>query len=179
MRKDNFFIRCFKYTQMCVCIHMHNMCKMKKNPKTKAWVVFLRIYFFFFYLRLLNLILSIKLHLGKTLNCFNHKMECSNCALLCLVQHSPRSKAGPASALTQPCQGHFHRFHLTSAHKAKTAPFTWGEALEHPHQLSFLTQPVWARNSRLVQPNRYHCLDFNDKNPGAEEWQAAWNDGMS
>lgn len=147
---------------------MHNMCKMKKthsNNKTLSGLPKTMV----FYLRLLNPILSIKLHLGKALNYCNLKMEC--CQLcLCLTMLGaalPKEQSGPSVC---PCTDIPRPLSQTSSHfctqNKDCALHTrkgMDKALEHQHQLSFFTQLVQAGkwpHSRLVLQCGYRRLDF-------------------
>lgn len=125
MRKDA-FIRCFK----CLCVYICTICvKWRKTPNNKALSGLPKIMFFFFYLRLLNPILSIKLHLGKALNFYNHKRECSQlCLYLTMLGGAlPEERSGPSCALRQTLRGHFHKLHLPSAHRTKRLCPSHGE----------------------------------------------------
>lgn len=96
------------------------MCKTKKNPNNKTLSGLPKA--MSFYLRLLNPILSIKLHLGKALNYYNHKMECSQLCL-CLTMLGaalPKEQSGRSACPYAHVPRPFHKFHLTSTHKTKT-----------------------------------------------------------
>lgn len=166
-------------THKCVCVYAYAQYvqnEKKTNPNNKTLSGLPKT--MFFDLRLLNLILSIKLHLEKTLNYYNHKMECSQLCLAMLGAALPKEQSR-ASVCPYRDPKAIHTNFISLLHTKQTLHPSHGErqgqctGTSTPASL-FHTQLVQVDNcphSRLVLQYGYHycCLDFKDKNPEEEE----------